>query len=390
MPNCTKGCSEHGNSFFPHPLPAILLLVTLLFTAACSSQSSKEIPLLRIGHAPHDHHAPLYIAAMNPDYFKHHGGIYLRQINFRSDYELVEGDRPLARVVINQSTGGEKLIRNLDENLNDLSFGGVPAMLSYIDRGSDFKILLPVMSEGGGLVVRKDLPVSNWQEFAALVRQEEKPFKIGYKTAVSVQNLIFETALQAEQIPFAQSNGDNTGVDIVLINLFGAKNLIPALENGIIDGFVVNQPFVAMAMHKGSGKLIAQLGDLPPAGKWKNNPCCALAGNNQYVSSQPQAVQALLTLLLRANSFIGQYPEQSAGQIAEWLGIEPEIERLSLPTISFNLEYTEDWNRGVDFWVESMVTAANLNSKVKVAYEQGMLRPTVYNMELYARARQKM
>lgn len=49
----------------------------------------------------------------------------------------IAGDHPVAEVFINSSSGGKKLNRTLDEKHNDITFGGVPAMLSFIDQGSD-------------------------------------------------------------------------------------------------------------------------------------------------------------------------------------------------------------------------------------------------------------
>ena len=375
-------------AIFPYWSLLFLLLLTL---SACTQPEPEKLPTLRIGHAPHDHHAPLYIAAMNPDFFRENGGVYLKEVSFRKEYILISNNRELANVIIDSTTGGKKLIRTLDENLNDITFGGVPAMINFIDKGSEIEILLPVMSEGAGLVVHKDMPVSKWEEFVQHVNTQTKPLKIGYKTAVSNQNLIFETALKSVSIPFTK-NGDDPpdGTKIILVNLFGAKNLIPATQNGVIDGFVVNQPFVAMAEYKGAGKMIASLSDLPPAGKWKNSPCCALAGNKKFVAAHPQVVDQLLALLLRANKFITENTEQSAQQIAKWLDIDPEIERRSLPTIKYTTKYDEDWKRGVDYWVESMVEAEKLNKNVKTAREKDKMEETIYNMQPYTRARKNI
>lgn len=368
------------------------LFAGLLFflVNGCSNPEPKKLPVLRIGHAPHDHHAPFYIAAMNPDFFLKDGGIYLEEITFGKEYVLMADERPLAEVIVTTSTGGKKLVRTLDEELNDITFGGVPAMLSFIDQGSDMQILMPVMSEGDGLVVNNDIPADNWEEFADYVRSRKEPVKIGYKIALSVQGLILEKALKSAAIPFAQNTDDTKAeTGVVLVNLYGAKNLIPALENGIIDGFVVNQPYVAYAVQQGKGKMIASLSDLPPDGKWKNNPCCALAGNRKYVTRHPQVVEQFLILLLRANRFINQYPEKSADQIARWLNISPEIERLSLPTIKYIVDYDDNWNRGVDSWVEMMIEAGKIRGDVKTAYEAGHLHRKIYDMSTFTKAKSK-
>ena len=145
-----------------YTFPILLCFLFILFSG-CSQPEPQQLPTLRIGHAPHDHHAPLYIAAMNQDFFKENGGVYLKEITFRENYILIVNDRPVAEIIIDSGTGGKKLIRTLDENLNDITFGGVPAMLSFIDKGSEMEILLPVNAEGAGLVVKTNMPVANWE-----------------------------------------------------------------------------------------------------------------------------------------------------------------------------------------------------------------------------------
>lgn len=369
---------------------ALLLCLLLLPLRGFASPPTLQVPTIRIGHAPTDHHAPLYIAALNPDYFKAHGGLYLKQITPRKQYQLMDGDRLLANINISSGAGGEKLVRTLDEGLNDLSFGGVPALLSFIDKGSEIKILSPTMADGSGLVVRPDLPARNWQEFVSLARTGPEPIRIGFKTALSVQVLILEAALRAEQIAYSKDVTAKGGAGIILMNLAEEKNLLPALENGIIDGFVINQPFVAMAEDKGSGRTLARLSELPPKGSWQQTPCCALAGNTRYVAEHPLEVEALLTLLLRANMYLTAHPEESASQVAEWLGVAPSVERLALPTITFTTDYSGDWHHGVDFWIDSMIAAGKLKDRVKKARETNSLPATVYDMKIYARARKNL
>ncbi|MFH1216713.1 MAG: ABC transporter substrate-binding protein [Pseudomonadota bacterium] len=352
-----------------------ICLLTLIGLSGCGQE--KKAPILRIGHAPQDHHAPLYIAAMNGDYFREHGGIWLKENVSRHEYELMDQKRLLAKVVIDSSTGGKELVQRLAEHQYDMGLGGVPAMLSFIDQGSAIRIVAPIMADGAGLVVRPDMAVASWVEFVSFVRAGEQPVKIGYKIAVSVQNLIFEQALKESGLSYDRDQED-TGAMVRLINLYGEKNLLPALENGLVDGFVANQPFLALAEEKGIGKVAATLGDLPPEGKWRGIPCCALAAADSYVSDHPEVVEAMVTLMMRANRFIKEYPEKSGDQIAQWLAIDPGVERKSLPTISYIEEYNDDWERGVTFWVETMIAAGLLKEKVKDAYGQDHLSDLIY------------
>lgn len=368
----------------------IFLLISVVFALSSCSRNprSEQVTTLRISHAPHDHHAALYVAAMNPDYFRKNGNVYLKEISYKYKYELISRGRKLADVEIDSSTGGSKLVRRLSEDLADLSFGGVPAILSFMDQGVPLRILLPVNGEGAGLVVAKDnKPVNNWDDFIAYVRGSDVPVKIGYKIATSVQGLIFESALESEGIKHEAYGSDSSGnAQVQLMNLRGPENLIPALKSGLIDGFVVMQPFVAMAELEGVGKTIAQLSELPPAGQWQGNPCCALAGHGEYIQQNPEVVEAMLVLLLRASRLLSAEPEKSAAQVARWLETSEEVELLSLPTITYYTEFNDNWNRGINLWVESMVASGKLKKEVKEAFQSGRFSERVYNYTGYEKA----
>ncbi|MBU0729209.1 MAG: ABC transporter substrate-binding protein, partial [Proteobacteria bacterium] len=313
----------------------------------------------------------------------------LEEKDFRKSYLLVKNGTPIARLSLDSSTGGKQLIRKLTEDQFDMAFGGVPSMISYIDQGKYIKILAPVMTEGSGLVLGKNNPVNSWEEFKNYVRNSNTPIRIGYKIDVSVQNLIFESALKESGIIFTK-NLDDKNAQITLINLNGAKNLIPALENEIIDGFVVNQPFPALAEYQEKGKLIADLSDLPPAGKWKNNPCCALAARTEFSSLYPEITTSFVSLMLRANNFINENPELVAQQISKWLDLPVEVEKKSLPTINFITEFDADWDRGVEFWIKEMIDSNKIRGKVKSSYESGRLAEELYLMDTYHQARKNL
>lgn len=368
----------------------LFLLITIVIASIIllltGERQEKPLPLLRLAHAPHDHHAPLYVAALNPQYFKKNGGIYLKEITAREKYDLVVNDKSVAHVTIHSSTGGREIIRKLSEGQYDMSFGGVPAILHFIDRDADIKIIAPVMTEGAGLVVRKDMAAANWAEFVALARQSVPPLKIGYKIAVSVHNLIFEFGLARENLAVAKDYLTNDG-DINVVNLYGAQNLIPALQYGMIDGFVVNQPYLAMAEAAGIGKTIALFRDLPPHGKWQGHPCCALAASQDYIDNYPKVAEAATTLLMRANRYITDNKQTTAPQIATWLNISPEVETRSIATIHYTTELDANWNRGVDFWVNSMLAGGKLQKRIKLASQQDTLWETIYSKEVYEKAR---
>lgn len=380
---------DSKNQALQQQIVFILLSLALFIVAGCDTRA-KPVPVLRIGHAPHDHHSPLYIAAMNPEYFKENGGIYLRETSFREHYQLISHDRILAEVEIFRSkAGGKEIIRRLTEDQFDFTFGGVPPILHFIDQGAPIRILAPSNAEGAGLVVANALPVSTWNDFVILARSRSAPLRIGYKIDMSVQNLIFEQALREEGLSFSRDIEDSTAM-IIMVNLHGPENMIPALEDRLIEGFIVNQPFPALAEYQGAGKQIASLYDLPPYGRWHGSPCCAVAGTSSFVTSHPEASEAMITLLLRANRFITDNPDQAAQQIATWLDLPAEVEKRALQTIKFTTDFDASWNKGVLFWLENFHQSGGLTGKLKEITLPDELEPLLYDQDLYQRARNNL
>ncbi|XOB64280.1 ABC transporter substrate-binding protein [Deferribacteres bacterium DY0037] len=358
----------------------------LIFTlSACNSRH--EIPDVRLGNAHHDHHASLYIAAEKGEYFKDIAGVFLSEVVYKSQYKLYRGNYLLANIYIDASTGGIHLVRKLNDKILDVAFGGVPAMISMIDEGSDIKIISPVMSEGAALVVRNDIPASNWDEFIDYIKTTDETVRIGYKIDVSVQNLIFESALHYEGIIFGKDIS-TSDVDVVVVNLHGPENLLPSLQAGVIDGFVVMQPYPALSEYSGSAKIISYLSSLPPPEKWNEHPCCALASRGDFLEEHSDVADALVTLFGYASDYIRQHPEESVDITSRWLSTPHEVEMKSLPSIIFMNEYTDSWNKGVNFWVQSLIDKGMLHGKVKEAYDKGTIDRVLYNNNSYEKMRE--
>lgn len=363
------------------------LIISICFILF-SCGEKKEIPVIKLGHAPHDHHAALYVAAAKGEYFKDKAGYYLKEIVRKKEYELHNRKSQIAKIEIESGTGGIYLIRKLDEKIIDVSFGGVPAMIDMIDKGSSIKILSPVMTEGAALVVSEDIPVNGWAEFIQYIKDSDRPLRIGYKVDVSVQNLIFEAALREEGITFSDNIQDRVS-DVILINLHGPKNLIPSLESEIIDGFVVMQPYPALAEYKKSGKIIAPLSSLPPQGRWKDYPCCAFAAGKDFINTHPAVAEALVTLFYHAAEYISENIKESAGITAGWLDMPEQVEAESLPTINYTNKYNDAWDSGVDFWIESLIMRGLLSGTVKEAYKNSAVHEQIYDKTFYNKLNDK-
>ena len=100
-----------------------------------------------------------------------------------------------------------------------------------------------------------------------------------------------------------------------------------ALASGRIAGYCVAEPFGAIAVHTGCGKVLADSHEL-----WENSICCALVANDRFLKEYPELASLLLSeyyaagkrlnskkhLLETAAGFLNQ-KEQVLRQSLEWL-----------------------------------------------------------------------
>ena len=167
-----------------------------------------QVPTLRIAHLPSDHHAALSVAATYPELFKNKYGLYLKEIEPKKKYELYEQGRKIADIeLILVSEGGAKIMTLMAQNQIDVGFNGVPPAVFSIDKGTKGKIVCALNSEGSAVVVRKDIPVNNWDEFITWIKEQHKEgkvVKIGHPLPVSIQYVMIKSALGSENITYTE------------------------------------------------------------------------------------------------------------------------------------------------------------------------------------------
>ncbi len=154
-------------------------------------------------------------------------------------------------------------------------------------------------------------------------------------------------------VVFAMSGGATDGAEVILYNAQGQPNLNPALQEGLIDAYVSNNPACAMAEFNNIGKCVVELSMLPP-GDFQNHPCCAIAATQEVISSKPHEVEAALELFAYATEFINENPEEAAAASSEWIGTPLEVELVSMATSLYDVHVTEDWISNMNTIVDHM------------------------------------
>ena len=315
------------------------------------AETETETPMLTLGHVGHDHHLALYVAALEGERFRNDYGIYLKEVKAKEVYDLVDGGRTLARLNFIRVGGGSRMPAAMSRGEIKVGLGGVTAVAKFADGGQPFKIVCPLQTDGDMLVMQKDSPVADWASFVKAAKSGGKPLKIGYKAPVAVAKLVFERALLAEGIPYGYDATD-AKAGVILVNFGSEKSPIPLMESRAIDGFVMNQPGVAVAVHKGLGKTIAELRDLPPKGKWVNHPCCCISATQQTLDAHGEVVKGLVKVILLSTQLINRDQELAIRCASRWTRYEVAVEKQSIPTITYIAEPTDSWIAGMKTWAE--------------------------------------
>ena len=167
-----------------------------------------EAPTLRVAHLPSDHHAALSVAATYPELFKKKYGIYLEEVEPKKKYILYSQGKKVADVELTLVVeGGAKIMTLMAQKQIDIGLNGVPPAVFAIDKGTEGKIVCALNSEGSAVVVRKDIPVNNWDEFVDWIKEQHKEgkvVKIGYPLPVAIQYVMLKSALDAEGITYSE------------------------------------------------------------------------------------------------------------------------------------------------------------------------------------------
>ncbi|MCU0631812.1 MAG: ABC transporter substrate-binding protein [Methanolinea sp.] len=137
-----------------------------------------------------------------------------------------------------------------------------------------------------------------------------------------------------------------------------------------IDGYIAWQPFVEVPPLVGIGKVLIYSGDLPPAGKWKNHPCCVFTATDGMIKGNPELANAMTAALILSTRYLEEHPDESAEIVADWLAgkgnftygdisvSSVEVLKRAFPTVKFVNEPTDGW---MDSNIEFVYALRDLN-----------------------------
>lgn len=334
-----------------HMLAPSILRGLVLSAAACLGLCgltvAGELPAFKTGFIFTTHHSPFQVAASRGEAFRDLG-VYLKPLVERESYELIQDGKAIAILDLVVAKSGSETATLFAQKHLDMGIASITAIMAGIDKGTPMKIVCPLQTEGMALVVPKNSPLTDWNSLLQRVKDSKEPVKIGFHSPTSAPKIVLEGALVKAGLQVTLDPSDPKA-DILLVDLKETSNLLASLTAGQVEAVVGPSPFPEVAQTRGIGKVLVNLGELPPAGQWANFPCCVGVASEEMIAKHPEVVRAFVALISRVGTWCNENPQQAGEIAAQWIGLPPEAGRKS--TLVFLNTFNDSWLRGADTYL---------------------------------------
>lgn len=354
----------------------MVLVFTLFAFAGCSANNDtpavgqdknepsnpkqeKDIPTINVAWSSELHTGNMHLSFLKPELFENNP-VHLRPIN-DSQLELIKDGEVIAYVNFMYSKSGAEGATLLNQGHADIVYGSSTAMLSAYDAGAEISILGPIQSGGVSVVAAAGAPYNTFEELVEYTKKSDKPIMGGYHSAVSSPRIVLEYALKDAGVTVTEDSADYTS-DVLLMDLKGISNLIPALSSGQVELWAGPVPNPQNAEAQGIGKIIATLDELP-GGKWVDFPCCTINARKAVTEQYPEIVQAMVQITSDIADFAQTNREETAELMTEFIGLEKEV--LMKNDTTYRTEITEHFTNGMSTYLDAMSQMGKFTGRLK-------------------------
>jgi NitT/TauT family transport system substrate-binding protein len=111
----------------------------------------------------------------------------------------------------------------------------------------------------------------------------------------SIHNVVVQELLRKEGLRYSLKPDGPAGADEVKLVILPPSDMISAIANKSVGGFIVAEPFNAAAELKGIGKIARFTGDV-----WENHACCVVLVREETISGNREWVQRVTNAVVKA------------------------------------------------------------------------------------------
>ena len=343
-----------------HALPRILAIVlTVLFLT--HEAFAAELPTIRLGTTFILNNTSMLVAMKKGDSYVQ-DGYSLHEILYKEKYELRKDGKAVAILDFIYGKGGADIAMTMGQGNADMGVFSLCAALSAQDKGVKIKLVSPYILAVGALTVHKDIPAKDLDEFVAYIKKSDKPVKIGYHSPDSAPILITRSSMASLGLT-STDDPYNTKAQILYVNLKGLGNVQASLASHQVDAFSAPVPHPQLAEQNGYGRILRQLRELPPDGKWAEFPCCTVSATETFLAEHPELVQHVVNFLAASGAWCTAHPDEASELAGSMLGLDPKNCRSALPV--YISVMTESWLKGVEASLKVLNETGYIKNRLK-------------------------
>jgi NitT/TauT family transport system substrate-binding protein len=358
------------------------------FAPAAARKVFAEPASINLAFILSDHHAPLMVLARNWELFQQKYNICLKPVTEDKLYDFMYEGSKLARVRIIPTAKGPDLEKLVAQGSVDVGISGTQAIIMSVDRGVETKLVSPLQTAGNVFVLKKELGINTFDEWATQVKGGGKQFKIGTPGPDTVAVIIFRSALESVGITSTDDATDKKA-DVLFMNMKGHGNLVAALSNNITDGIIGAQPFPAVTVKNGTGTFILNLQDAPPGGKWQDHACCSVEATESFMTRDRDLAVKTMELIALGVEATNADKAMTAKTCSSWLGVEEDVEQSALTSHNYTITPSERWMQSVYTYAETMDAMKLFTGKLQGKHNKD-LDPLVFDFQYMEEARKNL
>jgi NitT/TauT family transport system substrate-binding protein len=175
----------------------------------------------------------------------------------------------------------------------------IPVWLRFNTK-TPVKILAWNHTNGSAVTVAGDADIKGFKDLG------QKQIAVPYW--YSMHNIVFQMGLKkAGLTPVIQPQSRPLAENQVNLFVLPPPEMPVSLSGKKIDGFVVAEPFNAVAELKTRAKIMRFTGDI-----WMNHPCCVVVMDEALIREKPVFTQKVINGVVRAMRFCIQNPRKTA------------------------------------------------------------------------------
>lgn len=151
--------------------------------------------------------------------------------------------------------------------------------------------------DGSSLAVAVSHPINSLEDLAGST--------VAIPFWYSVHNVILQVMLRKAGVePISDGKPSDNQVKLVVMS---PSDMLPALATGRINGYIVAEPFVALAEVKKIGKVLRFTGDV-----WKSHACCVVQMHQHDLDKRPEWSQKVINGIVEAQAWTRQHRDETA------------------------------------------------------------------------------